>query len=207
MATSVADIEGIINYDLLLLAAWAKQWLIKFNPLKTEAILLTLRQFEALPNFIFENVQLRFVDYHKHLGVTLSSKGQLHNHFEKIVKSATKIVGVMRKLKNNLSKIALNQMFISYVFPILEYSSLVWDGCTQHDTNTLEKITTQSSKTCSTISLSGKLIQSNLNSSNTDGSFTMVNSTSFLSPFEILPIAQENKYRPPSGLVPLSTKL
>ena len=34
-------------------------------------------------------------------------------------------------------------------------------------------------------------IQSNLNSSNTKGSFTMANSNSF---FEIFPIAQENKY-------------
>ena len=33
------------------------------------------------------------------------------------------------------------------------------------------------------------------NSSNTDGSFTMMaNSNSFLSPYEILSIAQENKY-------------
>ena len=37
-------------------------------------------------------------------------------------------------------------------------------------------------------------IQLNLNSSNTDGSFTMVNSNSFLSPLEILLIAQENKF-------------
>ena len=29
---------------------------------------------------------------------------------------------------------------------------------------------------------------------NTDGSFTMAYSNSFLSPYEILPIAQENKY-------------
>ena len=36
--------------------------------------------------------------------------------------------------------------------------------------------------------------QSNLDGSNTDGSFTMANSNSFLSPYEILPIAQENKY-------------
>ena len=35
--------------------------------------------------------------------------------------------------------------------------------------------------------------QSKLNSSNTSGSFTLTNSYSFLSPFEILPIAQENK--------------
>ena len=37
-------------------------------------------------------------------------------------------------------------------------------------------------------------VQSNLDGSNTDGSFTMANSNSFLSPYEILPIAQENKY-------------
>ena len=40
-ASSIADIEGIINHDLQSLAVWAKQWLIKFNPLKTEAILFT----------------------------------------------------------------------------------------------------------------------------------------------------------------------
>ena len=36
-------------------------------------------------------------------------------------------------------------------------------------------------------------IQSNLNGSNSDGSNTMDNSNSFLSPYEILLIAQENK--------------
>ena len=37
-------------------------------------------------------------------------------------------------------------------------------------------------------------LQSNLDGSNTDGSFTMANSKSFLNPYEILLIAQENKY-------------
>ena len=37
-------------------------------------------------------------------------------------------------------------------------------------------------------------IQSNLNSSNTNGSFTMANSNSFLSLYEIPPIDQENKH-------------
>ena len=37
-------------------------------------------------------------------------------------------------------------------------------------------------------------IQSNLDSSNTDGSFTMANSNSFLRPYEVFPVAQENKY-------------
>ena len=37
-------------------------------------------------------------------------------------------------------------------------------------------------------------IQLNFDGSNIDGSFTMVNSNSFLSPYEILLTAQENKY-------------
>ena len=37
------------------------------------------------------------------------------------------------------------------------------------------------------------LLQSNLNSSNTDGSFTMADLNLFLSPYEILPIASEKK--------------
>ena len=40
----------------------------------------------------------------------------------------------------------------------------------------------------------GVKIQSNFNGSNTDGSFTMTYSNSFLSPYGIFPTAQENKY-------------
>ena len=39
-----------------------------------------------------------------------------------------------------------------------------------------------------------KEVQSNFNGSNTDGSFTMAYSNSFLSPYRIFQIAQENKY-------------
>ena len=139
-ASSILDIECIINHDQQLLAAWAKQWLITCNPLKTEAILFTLRQFEAFSKLIFENTQFRFVDCHKYLGVTLNFKGQWHDHIENVMKSAAKIIGIMRKLKYNLSRMALNQIYFSYVLPVLEYSSLVWNGCSQHDSSTLEKL-------------------------------------------------------------------
>ena len=43
-------------------------------------------------------------------------------------------------------------------------------------------------------STKGRRDESNLSSSNTDGSFTMAYSNSFFSPCGILPIAQENKY-------------
>ena len=46
----------------------------------------------------------------------------------------------MRKLKYNISRIALNQRYFSYILPVLEYSSIVWDGYSQRDSSTLEKL-------------------------------------------------------------------
>ena len=45
----------------------------------------------------------------------------------------------MRKLKYTLSRAALNQIYISYILPVLEYSSVVWDSCSDYNTNTSEK--------------------------------------------------------------------
>ena len=55
-------------------------------------------------------------------------------------KHSIKILGIMCKLKYTLSRNALNQVNLYHLLPILEYASLVWDGCTQQDSNTLHKI-------------------------------------------------------------------
>ena len=74
------------------------------------------------------------------MGVTLSSTGQWHSHIEITVKSATNSLVIIRKLKYSLSRNALNQMYMSYLLPIVEYASVVWDGCSEQDSITLQKI-------------------------------------------------------------------
>ena len=56
-----------------------------FNPLKTEAVLFTLKNLNFLLQLVFDNIPISFKDDHKRLGVTLSSTG----HFENIVIPAT----------------------------------------------------------------------------------------------------------------------
>ena len=99
-ASNIRDIEGIINYDLQVLVNWAKQWLIHFNSLKCRMkSFFTLKQLENFPNLIFSNTPIKFVDFHKHLGITLSNNGQWHKHIDSILTSAAKIIGIMRRLK------------------------------------------------------------------------------------------------------------
>ena len=95
-AANIADIAGIINYDLQLLSNWAS--LVTCNPLKTEAILVTFKNLEFLPYFVFDNTAISFVDSHTHMDVTLSSNDQCHTHIENIVNSATEILEKMRQL-------------------------------------------------------------------------------------------------------------
>ena len=119
---------------------WARQWLVTFIPLKTEAVLFTIKKLDFLPQLVFYNIPISFVDNHKHLGVTLKNTRQWHSHIENIVISTIKHQEIMRKLKYSISKNSLNQMHMSYLLPIVEYASVVWDGCSEKDSQTLQKI-------------------------------------------------------------------
>ena len=58
------------------------------------------------------------------------------------------MIGIMRKLKFVFSRRALNQIYIIiiYVRHILEYSSVVWDGCTIEQRNSLEKLQNEAAR-------------------------------------------------------------
>ena len=52
----------------------------------------------------------------------------------------------MRKLTFTLSRIALNHIYVSYVLPVIEYSSVVWDNCSDQDAYALEKLQNEAAR-------------------------------------------------------------
>ena len=99
-----------------------------------------------LPQIFFDGIPINFVTDYKHLGLTFNNKGRWGKHIENIVTSASKIIGIMRKLKYSFSRQALNQIYMSYVLPILEYSSIVWDNCTVYEAEALEKLQNEAAR-------------------------------------------------------------
>lgn len=67
-------IETRLNSDLENILQWSKQWLVNFNPTKTEVIALSLSDRD-LPKLNFDNTELTYVNHHKHLSITLSNDG------------------------------------------------------------------------------------------------------------------------------------
>ena len=71
-ATHILDIQGILNHGLIIIS---KKWLVTFNPSKTVAMFCSNRNVQP-PDFLFNNVQFQFVDYHKHFGLNFSRNGK-----------------------------------------------------------------------------------------------------------------------------------
>ena len=80
------------------------------------------------------------MDNHKHLGVTLSHNTKWHEDINSILSSAARILGMIRKLQYSISRKSLNQIYISFLRPVLEYSAVVWDDYTLYKKESLEKI-------------------------------------------------------------------
>ena len=60
-----------------MISEWAERWLVTVNTSKTVAILFTKRT-QSPPYLLFNDVQIQFVDSHKHLPIILNMESGLN---------------------------------------------------------------------------------------------------------------------------------
>ncbi len=149
--------EDVLNADLCKLTQWSKKWLVNFNPAKTEVMFFSLVNTDR-PTLYFDNTRLNFVEHHKHLGLIYSENGSWHQHISSIVSSASKVLGSMKKMKFKLRRITLNQIYTSYLRPLLEYASVVWDNCTNYEKDILNKIEYDAARTVTGLTRSVSIV-------------------------------------------------
>ncbi len=80
------------------------------------------------------------VNCHKHLGIFLSRDLHWHQQIEYIKSKALTRINTMRQLKFRLHGDALETIYISFIRPILEYADVLFDNCTRHEKDELEKL-------------------------------------------------------------------
>ena len=77
---------------------------------------------------------------HKHLGLLLSGNGTWQSYIEYIKAKAWKRINIMRKLKFELDRKALETIYLSFIRQILEYADILWDNCSMHEKEDLDRI-------------------------------------------------------------------
>lgn len=137
----------LLNLDINKIMTWAKKWLVTFNPVKTESLLITRKLNRPIhPPLFMENQQITETDSHKHLGVYLSNDCTWHKHIDFVKEKAWKRINIMRKLKFEIDRKSLEIIFFTFIRPLLEYASVVWDNCTQYEKAELDKIQNEAAR-------------------------------------------------------------
>ena len=136
-----------MNRDLQSIDEWSKAWLITFNALKTESMLIT-RKINPTdhPPLVFQEHRLVNVSSHKHLGLTFKNDLTWSQHVNSIVAKGNTLINIMKGLQYSLDRRTLETIYLSFVRPVLEYGSVVWDGCTQAEKDKIEKIQTAAAR-------------------------------------------------------------
>lgn len=123
-----------VHHDLNRMAGWETDSAQKFNPDKTESLLVSLKAYEPIADeqLDFKGHPIKKVDHHRHLGVTLSSKATWYEHILTICRTASKRISMLRGLKYKLNRQALQTIYFSFIRPTFEYADVVWGHAPRH---------------------------------------------------------------------------
>ena len=113
---------------------------MSFNPDKTEIMLFKNVENSKKNYFYFDGKLIPLTSDHTHLGITFSEEAKWNKHVENLIKSVSKHICILRKLKYKLNRKNLEKLYLIYIRPIFEYACEVWDNCGVSNSCKLERL-------------------------------------------------------------------
>ena len=89
------------------------------------------------------NTQLEEVTQHKQLGITFSNTLTWEHHTADICKRAGSRIDLMRRLPSSITPLTKLHIYTTFVRPLLEYGSVLFDDCTNILSEQIENIQRQ----------------------------------------------------------------
>jgi len=121
-----------LQSDICAVDAWTDQWLLKLNAQKSKVMTVNRcnnHQFTSTsyhPPAGGSNHQLQMVCEEKDLGVVIDSNLQFDNHILEKVKTANRILGLIKRCFKNLDIKSFLLLYKALVRSHLEYAQTVW---------------------------------------------------------------------------------
>lgn len=139
---------AVLNNDLNTIGNWADAWLVSFHAGNTFSMIISRKTEPAMhPPLTMNNTVISETQTHKHLGLTLSSTCTWSDHIGNICGQAWTRLNLMRALKFKVSRKSLEQIYISFIRPFLEYCDSVWDNSSTEAKKKLEAIHIEAART------------------------------------------------------------
>ena len=119
-----------LNHDVELISKWAHDWRMSFNPdpqKQAVELLLSKKRHEIdHPDIFFNNIPVKKVEEHKHLGIILDLKLSFSSHIKSAISKTRKGIGLLKYLSKDLPRHTLNELYKLYVRPHLDYGDVIY---------------------------------------------------------------------------------
>ncbi len=86
-------------------------------------------------------------DHHKHLGLWLSHNLQWKKHIKESASKARQCLGCLSRYKYKLDRKSIEQCYITFIRPILEYGNVLFDAANKEDLDVLADIEKEALRT------------------------------------------------------------
>ena len=135
------EAQASIQRDLNKIREFGNKWAITFNSSKTTQQTFTNKRTPISFSLKFGSDIIPIVTHHKHLGLNISSDLRFHYHMKETIKKANAALAPLYPVATHMSRLTLNQIYLSYIRPIFDYADVVYHGhITATDSLRLEKV-------------------------------------------------------------------
>ena len=121
------DDANTLQADFNRLGDWEEKWQMKFHPGKCQVLTITNKKKTIDYKYTFHGHPLEHVSESKYLGLTVRRDMNWSQHINNTTKKANQALGFLRRNLRINSIQVKQQAYFTYVRPIVEYASTVWD--------------------------------------------------------------------------------
>ena len=119
-----------LQHYLNKISVWANQWCLRFKPDITkqavEVIFSTKTTPPPHPSLMFNNIPVKLVNEHKHLGIILDKQLSFTSHINCKLSIARRGLGIISRLRKYLPRITIKLVFKTFIRPHLECGDIIF---------------------------------------------------------------------------------
>ena len=137
-----------LNNDLNRLSVWAKQWLVNFNPSKTKFMVFSKKVTNTLYDPLYlDGKVLNKIQSHSQLGMVLHESMTWDCHIREKCNTAMKRITLLKRLALKVPRSVKLNIYTSFIRPVLEYGSVIFDSCSAAMSDLIENVQRQAALT------------------------------------------------------------
>ena len=141
---NIQIINNSLQLSLNLACDWCNLNSMVIHPEKTKAMAITTRQknqrLHPKLDLYINNKPIQQVNNHKMLGIHLDCHLNWHTQINNLAKRLSRNLFLFSKLKKYVDTECLKLFYNAHILSHLNYSSTIWDGCSQDTFNKINRL-------------------------------------------------------------------